>query len=86
MIGYVTIGTNRIEEAGRFYDELLATIGAGRAFDTDTFIAWASGPGSPALSISKPFDGAEATVGNGVMVAIAMDSKEKLNAFHFIPN
>ena len=82
MIGYVTLGTNSMEKAGKFYDELLATIGAGRAFDTDTFIAWAPGPGSPALSITKPFDGADATVGNGVMVAIAMDSKEKVDTFH----
>lgn len=82
MIGYVTIGTNRMAEAAQFYDELLATIGAGRAFDTDTFIAWATGANAPALSITLPFDGAAATVGNGVMVAIAMDSKENVDAFY----
>lgn len=82
MIGYVTIGTNNIQEAGKFYDELLATAGASRAYDSEAFIAWASSPNSPALSVSKPFDGAPATVGNGVMVAISMDSIEKVDAFH----
>lgn len=82
MIGYVTIGTNKMAEAGAFYDELLGTIGARRAFDTETFIAWATGPHTPALSITKPFDGAAAAVGNGVMVAITMDSTDKVDAFY----
>ncbi len=33
MIGYVTLGTNNFEEAARFYDELLGSIGAGRFMD-----------------------------------------------------
>jgi hypothetical protein len=51
MIGYVTLGTNNFDAAASFYDELLATIGAGRAMEGDTFIAWSTGPGAPALSI-----------------------------------
>ncbi len=34
------------------------------------------------LSLAKPFNGEPATVGNGVMVAIAMDSQEKVQAFY----
>ncbi len=30
MIGYVTLGTNDLERATKFYDELLAEIGAKR--------------------------------------------------------
>ena len=41
MIGYVTLGTKDIESAAKFYDELLAVIGAGRFMETETFIAWA---------------------------------------------
>ena len=37
-----------------FYDELLATIGAGRFMEGDHFIAWATSDDSPALSIIKP--------------------------------
>jgi len=82
MIGYVTLGTNKYDDAARFYDELLGTIGAKRLMEGDTFIAWSTGPTSPAVSITTPFDGNAATVGNGMMVAIAMDAPEKVDAFH----
>lgn len=82
MIGYVTLGSNDIPRAAKFYDELLAVIGAGRIMEADTFIAWTTAPGQPGLSVIKPFDGNQATVGNGVMVALAMDSKEKVDALY----
>ncbi len=82
MIGYVTVGTNKFEEAASFYDELFATIGAGRAYEIDTFIAWSTGPSVAAFSITLPFDGGPATVGNGVMIAIALDAPDKVDAFH----
>ncbi len=82
MIGYVTLGTNKFDEAAKFYDELLGTLGAGRFLEADTFIAWSTGPGAPSISIAKPFDGEPATVGNGVMVAIAVDSRDKVDALY----
>ena len=82
MIGYVTLGTNDIDRAAEFYDALLQEIGAGRFMETDTFIAWAVGPDKPALSVTKPFDGKAASVGNGVMVALAVDSQDKVNALY----
>ncbi len=82
MIGYVTLGTNKMDEAAAFYDALLGMLGASRMMDADTFIAWAVSPGSPALSIIKPADENAATVGNGVMVAITVDSTEKVDALH----
>lgn len=82
MIGYVNIGTNNFAKAASFYDDLLGTIGAVRVFEAESFIAWSTGATAPALSISRPFDGGEATVGNGVMVAIAVDTPEKVDAFY----
>jgi len=82
MIGYVTLGTNKMEEAAAFYDALLGTLGASRMMEAETFIAWATGPGAPAISLIKPADGNAATVGNGVMVAIPLDSNEKVDALH----
>ncbi len=82
MIGYVTLGTNKFDEAAKFYDELLAVIGAGRIMESDTFIAWATGPKSPAISILRPYDGKDATVGNGVMIAIAAGSTDTVDALH----
>ena len=82
MIGYVTVGTNNIDRAAKFYDALFGTLGAARFFDTDTFIAWATDPTAPAFSVTKPYDGNAATVGNGVMIAIAMDSTDKVDSFY----
>ncbi len=62
MIGYVTLGTNDLDRAARFYDGLLAEIGAGR--------------------VIKPWDGKPATVGNGVMVALVVDSPAKVDALY----
>jgi predicted lactoylglutathione lyase len=50
--------------------------------ESDSFIAWATEPGSPAISIIKPHDEKEATVGNGMMVAIVVDSTDKVDALH----
>jgi predicted lactoylglutathione lyase len=82
MIGYVTLGTNDIERAAGFYDSLLSEVGATRFMEEETFIAWAVAPDKPALSVSKPYDGNPATVGNGVMVALVVDSPEKVHAVY----
>lgn len=82
MIGYVTLGTNDLEKAAAFYDQLFGVIGAGRFMETEQFIAWAVAPDQPAMSVTKPFDGNTATVGNGTMVALAVDSQEKVKALH----
>jgi len=82
MIGYVTLGTNNIERACAFFDELFSSIGVGRAMETETFVAWAQSPDSPAISITKPYNGEAATAGNGVMVALKMNSQEEVDAFH----
>jgi predicted lactoylglutathione lyase len=82
MIGYVTLGTNDIARAARFYDALLGTIGAKRGMENETFIAWFMSPNSPGVSVIKPYDGKAATVGNGTMVALIVDSKDKVNALH----
>jgi len=71
MIGYATVGTNDLEKAAAFYDALLGEIGAQRAMDMDTFKAWSNG-GEAAFSVTLPFDEKPATVGNGVMIALAM--------------
>ena len=82
MIGYVTLGTNNLPRAAAFYDALLAEIGAKRMMETDDFVAWSVKPDLPGLGVTKPFDKKAATVGNGVMVALAVDSSAKVDALH----
>jgi predicted lactoylglutathione lyase len=82
MIGYVTLGTNDIARAARFYDALLAEFGAKRAMEMESFIAWSTAPGTPMLAVIKPFDKKPATGGNGVMVALQASSKAQVDAIH----
>ena len=82
MIGYVTLGTNDLARGAAFYDALLSEFGATRAMASESFIAWSAGPGSPMVSIIKPFDKKPATVGNGVMVSLAATSKAQVDKLH----
>jgi predicted lactoylglutathione lyase len=82
MIGYVTLGTNDLERAARFYDPLLAEVGAKRLMDYPTFISWGVSMTEPGLGLIKPYDGKAATVGNGVMVALQVDSKDKVDRIY----
>jgi predicted lactoylglutathione lyase len=82
MIGYITLGTNDLDAAVKFYDELLNVIGTSRAYEGDTFVAWSSDSESTAIAVTRPFDQQAATVGNGVMVAIAAATPEKVNELH----
>src|ERR1700679_1774798 len=82
MIGYVTLGTNNMKKAEKFYDELLKEIGGGRFMETEQFTAYSSEPGKPGIGITTPFDGKPATVGNGTMVALQVDTPEKVTSFY----
>ena len=82
MIGYVTVGTNDLPKAVEFYDSLFAELGAGRFMEEDTFVAWAIAPEVPAFSVCKPYDGNAATVGNGTMIALTVDSIDKVKSVY----
>jgi catechol 2,3-dioxygenase-like lactoylglutathione lyase family enzyme len=82
MIGYVTVGTNDLPRAAKFYDALFGAIGAGRFMEMERFIAWAVAPDQPGFSVAMPFDGKPATVGNGSMIAFAVDTPAKVDALY----
>jgi len=82
MIAYVTLGTNDLPRAIAFYEKLLGSLGAKRVWASETGVAWGVGENGAGLGVLKPFDGKPATRGNGTMVALGMDSKEKVDAFY----
>jgi len=84
MIGYVTLGTNDLERAARFYDAIAAEMGVGRMMEFETFIAWGEWGGGAGIAATKPFDGNPASVGNGTMVAIEAKSREQVDKLHAI--
>ena len=82
MIGYITLGTNDFDRACEFYDALFGSIGETRIMEIENFIVWGTSMDQPGFSITRPFDGKPATVGNGVMIAILMSSTDDVDAFY----
>lgn len=82
MIGYVTLGTNDMERAAKFYDALLALLGAKRTWETDRYVAWGTAATAPMLLVIKPYDGKRASAGNGAMVSLVARSKADVDAVY----
>jgi predicted lactoylglutathione lyase len=82
MIGYVTLGTNDMEKAAKFYDALAKEMGVGRMMDFDQFVAWGEMGGAPGIAATKPFDGQAASVGNGVMVALQAEDTHQVQRLY----
>jgi catechol 2,3-dioxygenase-like lactoylglutathione lyase family enzyme len=83
MFLYITLGTNDLAAAMRFYDPVLATLGLMRARTFETEIGYAAPDDSRCrLWVTQPFDGRPATVGNGSMPALVAASRDAVDAFH----
>jgi catechol 2,3-dioxygenase-like lactoylglutathione lyase family enzyme len=82
MIGYVTVGVNDLERAGMFYEGVLAEAGAKRLWGNDRMTAFGHDGHSPAVVITKPFDGQKAYHGNGTMVALSVASTDAVGRLY----
>ena len=82
MIGYVTVGTNDLETSKQFYDNLFEELGARSFFANERIVFWTVKDGASSFAIAKPYDEKEASVGNGNMVAINVDSREQVDAIY----
>jgi catechol 2,3-dioxygenase-like lactoylglutathione lyase family enzyme len=83
MIGYATLGTNNLAKARAFYDELLAEIGAKRLMELPHgFTMYGARLDRPALAITPPYDGQAAKPGNGNMIALVVEEREKVDALY----
>ena len=82
MIGYITLGSNNVATLAAFYDELFKELSIFRVFDSESFVAWGENADDQLFSIITPFNKEAATVGNGVMIAIKLPSKEKVTLMH----
>lgn len=84
MIGYVTVGTNDLPRAAKFYDALAAEMETPRMMEFETFIAWGKPGGAAGIAATVPFDGSPASVGNGVMVALEARDNAQVDRLHAI--
>lgn len=83
MIGYVGLGTNNLSRAATFYDALLGEIGLTRQMDFgERGYAWGENMDAVMLCIMTAFDGKPATVGNGTMTAIGVNSRDEVDRIH----
>jgi catechol 2,3-dioxygenase-like lactoylglutathione lyase family enzyme len=82
VIGYVTLGTDDLARAIAFYDTVLAKIGAKRFDTNESFAYWGKRRGMGMLALFKPYDGRPASVGNGVMVALGVRTREQVESAH----
>jgi catechol 2,3-dioxygenase-like lactoylglutathione lyase family enzyme len=78
----VTLGTNDREKSSKFYDVLCGELGVGRMMEDDQFIAWGKPGGGTGIGLTRPFDGNPATVGNGVMVALAAKDEAQVQRLY----
>lgn len=86
MIGYVMVGTNNLDKAIIFYDEVLKIINLTRK-DTDDVCAGYTqnnGDGSIEFYVTKPANKKTATFGNGTQVSFLVSSRELVDKFHEI--
>ncbi|MCO7526734.1 VOC family protein [Pseudomonas asiatica] len=78
---HVTVGTNDLQKARAFYDEVLGQIGLKRVADLgDNGSIW--GEDKPSFFVLNPANGQPATVGNGVTVSFEAPSRAAIDAFH----
>ena len=82
MIGYVTLGTCDLSRAAEFYDAVAKELGTTRMMENDKFIAWGAPGGGAGIGLTYPFDGKPASVGNGVMVALAARDRAQVDKLH----
>ena len=84
MIGYVMVGTNNLENAIKFYDELLEVIGLTRTDKDEVCAGYASkeNPGTIEFYITLPVNKKKATVGNGSQISFQTNSRSIVDKFH----
>ena len=83
MIGYVVLGTNDLPRASGFYDALGEEMGVTRQMEFGgRGYGWAASMEHPMLCVMTPHDRNPASVGNGVMVGLAAQSREMVDRVH----
>jgi catechol 2,3-dioxygenase-like lactoylglutathione lyase family enzyme len=85
MFNHIMVGSNDIERSKRFYDAVLATLGAGEPFRnvaaTGHTRLFYRHDGS-VFCVTEPINDEEATSANGGTIAFKCSSAEQVQQFH----
>jgi len=83
MIGYVTIGAKDSEASGRFYDAFFGAFGYERKFADGGWIGYGpKGKDEQGVYVCPPFDGKQASSGNGSMLAFTAKTEDEVKSAH----
>lgn len=85
MLSHVFVGVNDFERAMAFYGPLLARLGLVLRF-SEAARPWAGwqtpGVARPLFLVGRPFDGQDASAGNGAMNALLAADRATVDAVH----
>jgi catechol 2,3-dioxygenase-like lactoylglutathione lyase family enzyme len=85
MFSHVMIGSNNIEQSKKFYDAVLATLGAGEPYRNEAssgHIRLFYRHEGSTFCITEPINGEEATCANGGTIGFKCHSAEQVKEFH----
>ena len=82
MLVSACIGANDLEEAGKFYDAVLATIGMKRIITETHEIGYGQSEEKISLWVVIPYNEQAASFGNGTQMIFSAPNEESVNAFH----
>jgi catechol 2,3-dioxygenase-like lactoylglutathione lyase family enzyme len=80
MFSHITIGSNDIQRARRFYDGIAGALGLVRHADHAEATAYGRPDGRPQLWIVRPLDKKAATAGNGITIGLEATNRTAVDA------
>ena len=86
MFSFITIGTNNLEKAVRFYNKILKPLKIKKTLKHERYYGYSRErtPKKIELYLIKPHNKKKATVGNGTMITFRANSKKEVNDFYNI--
>lgn len=82
MLAAVCVGTNDLDAATAFYDDVLAKLNMSRIIENSIEVGYGIKGHPPVFWIIKPYDKKGASVGNGSQVMLGAKDQNAVVAFH----
>ncbi len=82
MFSHMTVGTNDIARAKRFYDAIAVPLGLVRHASYPEAAGYGPKEGRPQLWINRPLDKKAATVGNGITIGLEVQDRKAVDGFY----
>lgn len=82
MINYITIGSNDLSASTTFFDAIFGAINGKKAYSLGNMVGYSFGEDKPMLIVTSPFNGEEASFGNGTMIALVAKDKAQVDNVH----